>query len=249
MYESGNFSQNATTESPFASVQGYTALVSILLVLLVPPQLFLSILTIAGLCTGKTFRKIKAQRNLMISIAAMGFVTSATEVLYAIAEYLFVYDKKEAGVIFCHAAILFYLFNLTMRAALLATLSVAVYITVKHGHEEIKGTYLYIAMVIILVVVLLFSILNALPFANSFSDPLEGVICSSKPSFLGYIGLVLDIAVVYIPARIVTAGVAIATLCLCKKASKFTFRVQGAQVGHGEAYVLSNHFKHQCVHR
>ena len=220
MDESGNFSQNATTESPLASAlrqQGYTALVSALLVLLVPPQLFLSILTIAGLCTGKAFRKIKAQRNLMISIAAMGFVSSATKVLYAIAEYLFVHSKKEAGVIFCHAAVLSYYFNTTMRAALIATLSVTVYITVKHGYKKIKSIYLYIALVILLVIVLLFGIQFALPFANSFNDPLDGVICSNKRSILGYIGLGLGIAMLYIPTHIATVGVTIATFVFAKK--------------------------------
>ena len=53
MAEVGNFSGNVTvTKLPFASVlgvQGYTAMVTVLLVLLVPPQLFLSIITISNI--------------------------------------------------------------------------------------------------------------------------------------------------------------------------------------------------------
>ena len=48
MAEIGNISGNVTvTELPFASVlgvQGYTAMVTVLLVLLVPPQLFIAII-------------------------------------------------------------------------------------------------------------------------------------------------------------------------------------------------------------
>ena len=56
MDEVGNISGNVSIEFPFASVlgvQGYTAMVTVLLVLLVPPQLFLSIITIVGLFAGK----------------------------------------------------------------------------------------------------------------------------------------------------------------------------------------------------
>ena len=220
MIESRNFSQNATAENPIASVlgvQGYIALNSVLLVLLIPPQLFLSILTIAGLCTGKTFRKIKAQRILLISIAAMGFVSSATEVLLATAEYLFLKGKEEAGVIFCHATALSYFFNTTMRVALLASLSVTVHITVKYGPQKIKTTYLYIALAVILVVVILLGFPHTIPFANSFNEPLDGVICSNRPLTIGYIGLGLAVAMVHIPARTITIGVVIATLVFVKK--------------------------------
>ena len=220
MIEVRNVSHNVTTRSPVASVlgvQGYIALNSVLLVLLVPPQLFLSILTIAGLCTGKTFRKIKAQRIIMINIALMGFVSSATEVMLAISEYLFVHGKKEAGEIFCHVFSLFYYFNTTMRVALLASLSVTVHLTVKHGAQKIKSAFLYIALVIILVVVLLLGLPYVIPQAISFNDPLDGVICSNKPSILGYIGLGLGTAMVHIPARTTTIGVVIATLVFVKK--------------------------------
>jgi hypothetical protein len=91
MYGLGNISENLTTEDTLGRMirqQSYTALYSVLLVLLVPPQLFLSILTIAGLCTGKTFRKIKAQRNLIL-MAGMGFVSSVSELMLVIAEHIF----------------------------------------------------------------------------------------------------------------------------------------------------------------
>ena len=220
MIESRNLSQNATTESPIASVlgvQGYIALNSVLIVLLVFPQLFLSILTIAGLCAEKTFKKIKAQRNLLICIAAMGFVSTNAEVLLAIAEYLFVNGQKEAGVVFCHGSGLSYYIVTTMRFSLLASLSVTVYITVKHGLQKIRSTYLYIALVIATVVVLLLGFPYVMPFAISYNDPLDGVVCSGNPSVAGYIGIGLAIVVVGIPTRTVAIGTVIATLVFAKK--------------------------------
>ena len=220
MYGIKNISENVTTESPMASVlgaQGYTALNSVLLALLVPPQLFLSILTIAGLCTGKTFRKIKAQRNLMISIAAMGFVSSTTEILLATSEYLFVYRKKEAGVIFCHGTSWFYYLNASMRICLLAALSMTVYITVKHGPQKIKSTYINIVLVVIIAIVLILSFPYFIPTAISYQDPFDGVICFAQPSTLGYVGIGLAIVIVDVPAHVVAVGVVIATLVFARK--------------------------------
>ena len=220
MYGVKNISENVTTESPMASVlgvQGYTALVSVLLVLLVPPQLFLSILTIAGLCTGRTFRKIKAQRNMMINIALMGFVSSATEVMLAISEYLYVHGKKEAGEIFCHAASWFFYFNASMRICLLASLSMTVYITVKYGPRKIKMMYVNIALVTIIAIIFILSFPHFVPTAISYHDPFDGVICFAHPSPLGYVGIGLAIFIVDIPAHVVSIGVVIATLVYARK--------------------------------
>ena len=56
----------------------------------------------------KEFRKIKAQHNIMIGIGATGFTSSMIVIMFAIADYLFLHHHKEAGVVFCHGATLFY---------------------------------------------------------------------------------------------------------------------------------------------
>ena len=218
-----NISENVTeTELPFASVfgvQGYTAFVTVLVVLLVPPQLFLSIITIAGLCAGKEFRKIKAQRNIMIGITTMGFVSSMVVIMYAVAEYLFLHHHKEAGVVFCHGATLFHHIYATMRNILLASLSVTVFITIKHGHQKIKVTYLNIALVVMFVIVLLLSIMYFFPSAVDFSFQFDGVLCLPNPSPSGYAAIGIALALTGIPPRIISIAVVIASLVFVKKHS------------------------------
>ena len=223
MSEVGNISGNVTvTEIPFASVlgvQGYTAMVTVLLILFVPPQLFLSIITIAGLCAGKGFKKIKAQRNIMIGIGATGFTSSMILIMFTIAEYLFLNHHKEAGVVFCHGFSLFYYINGTMRIILLATLSVTVFITIKHGHQKIKVTYLNIALIVMFVIVLLLGIVNFFPSAVDFSFQLDGVLCVAKPRPGGYAGIGIALVLVDIPSRIISIAVVIASVVFVKKHS------------------------------
>ena len=221
MYGFGNISENLTTEDTLGSAlrqQGYTALYSVLLVLLVPPQLFLSVFTIAGLCTGKAFRssKIKAQRNLMILMAGMGFVSSMSELMLAIAQYLFVHRYKDAGAVFCHGASWFINLNGGMRSFLLTVLSVTVYIILKHGHKKIRSTHLYISLVGMLLVVLILGIPHLVPAALNFSTPLDGAICFVNPSPAGYATLGLTF-LVGMPVRCIMIGVIIASVVFVKK--------------------------------
>ena len=218
----GNISGNVTTEFPFASVlgvQGYTAFVTVQLVLLVPPQLFLSIITIAGLCAGKEFRKIKAQRNIMIGNAVMGFVSVIHMVMFVIAEYLFLHHHKEAAVVFCHGGTLFSHINASMRNVFLATLAVTVFITIKHGHQKIKLRYLNIALVVMFVIVLLLGIVYFFPSAVDYSFPFDGVLCVANVRSGGYAAIGIAIALTGIPPRTISIAVVIASLVLVKKHS------------------------------
>ena len=224
MYGLLNISENLTTEDTLGSAlrqQGYTALYSALLVLLVPPQLFLSILTIAGLCTGKTFRKIKAQRNLMILMAGMGFVSSMSELMLAFAQFLFVHNYKDAGVIFCHGGGWLAFINGTMRLCLLTALSVTVYIVVKHGHEKINNTHLCISLVGMVIFVIILGVPYFIPTVLRFNEPLDGTICFNNPSLAGYVGFGIAIVLLDIPARFITIAVIIAGLVFVKKHRSF----------------------------
>ena len=218
----GNISGNVSTELPFASVlgvQGYTAFVTVLLVLLVPLQLFLSVITIAGLCAGKEFRKIKAQRNIMIGNAVMGFVSAIGIVMIGIAEYLFLHHHKEAGVVFCQGGALFSHINAAMRNVFLATLAVTVFITIKHGHQKIKVRYLNIALVVMFVIVLLLGIVYFFPSAVDYSFQFDGVLCAANVRPGGYAAIGIAIALTGIPSRIISIAVVIASLVFVKKHS------------------------------
>ena len=218
----GNISGNVTTELPFASVlgvQGYTAFVSVLLVLLVPPQLFLTIITIAGLCAGKEFRKIKPQRNIMIGNTVMGFVSAIRMMMFVIAEYLFLHHHKEAGVVFCHGGALFSHISAGMRNVFIATLAVTVFIMIKHGHQKIKLRYLNIALVVMFVIVLLLGIVYFFPSAVDYSSQFDGVLCVANVRPGGHASIGIALALVDIPSRIISIAVVIASLVLVKKHS------------------------------
>ena len=225
MAEIGNISENVTntTELPFASVlgvQGYTAMVTVLLVLLVPPQLFLSIITIAGLCAGKEFKKIKAQRNIMIAITAMGLISSIDLVMLAIAEYLFLHHHKEAGVVFCHGSSLFRHIDYGLRDILMVFFSLSVFIVIKHGQNKLRVIYTNIALLISILVVLSLGIIYVVPLAINFSIPFDGVFCHAEISLAGVVvGLILTMILISIPVRISSLGIVIAILVFVKKHS------------------------------
>ena len=225
MAEIGNISENVTntTELPFASVlgvQGYTAMVTVLLILLVPPQLFLSIITIVGLCAGKEFRKIKAQRNIMIAITAMGFVSSIDVFMLAIAEYLFLNHHKEAGMVFCHGSYLFNHIDYTLRDVLMVFFSISVFIVIKHGQNELRVIYMNIALFISISIALSLGIIYLVPSAINFSIQFDGVVCHAQISLAGYVvGLILTMILITIPVRISSLGIVIAILVFVKKHS------------------------------
>ena len=222
MAEVGNISGNVSIGLPFASVlgvQGYTAMVTVLLVLLVPPQLFLSIITIAGLCAGKEFRKIKAQRNIMIGIATMGFVSSIEVVMLAIAEYLFLNHHKVVGVVFCHGSSLFRHIDYAVRDILMVVFSVSVFIVIKHGQNKLRGIYMNIALFILISIVFSLGIIYAVPSAINFSFQLDGVFCFPLLTPGGLAGLILIMILITIPERICSLGIVIATIVFVKKHS------------------------------
>ena len=192
-------------------VQGYNALVSVLLVLLVPPQLFLSILTIAGLCTGKTFRKVTAQRNTMIAMAASGFISSLAVTFFAGAFYLYVNHHTQAGVVFCHGGALLSHINFGVRNLLLVTLSVTIYITIKYNLKKIKIQFLNLALALMLPYVTILGVVYFIPPAIDASEQFDGVLCRYKLSPGGYVGVILPVFFIDAPARIVSIAIIIAT--------------------------------------
>ena len=222
MDEVGNISGNVTIAFPFASVFGvqeYTAMVTVLLVLLVSPQLFLSIITIAGLCAGKDFKKIKVQRNLMIAITAMGFISSITVVMLAIAEYLFLNHHKEAGVVFCHGSYLFRHIDYGLRDIFMVFFSFSVFIVIKHGQSKLRSIYINIALFILISIVLFLGIIYVVPWAISFSFPLDGVFCFPLISKGGLAGAILTLVLINIPERICSLGIVFAIIVFVKKHS------------------------------
>ena len=221
MAEVGNISENVTvTELPFASVlgvQGYTAMVTVLLVLLVPPQLFLSIITIAGLCAGKEFKKVQAQRNIMITIAATGFISSTAVLCFTSASYCFLHNHTQAGVVFCHGGALFSHINFEVRNLLLVTLSVTIYIIIKHSLKQIKVKYLNIALGLMLPYVLIPGVVYVIPPAIDASLQFDGILCRYQFSPGGYVGGVASVFLIDAPARIISVAMVIATILFIRK--------------------------------
>ena len=215
-----NISENVSSEPPFASVlgvPGYTAFVTVPLIVLVPLQLFLTIITIAGLCAGKEFRKIKTQRNIMIAMVAMAFVSSIDMMVLATAEYSFLHHHQEAGAIFCRGALLVRHIDYVLRDILLVFFSVLVFIAIKHGHNVINLVCFNVALFILVLIALPLGTVYLFPSAVNFSDPLDGVSCSIRGDHAAIVVYVLILVLIFIPTRVITIGIVIASLVFVKK--------------------------------
>ena len=220
-----NVTTNTTTVSDpqmFASilgVEGYYAVVSVLLATLVPAQLFLSVITIVGLCVGKEFKQFKLQRALMIAMVAMGFVSATSVVMFSIAEYLFLNRNTEAGAVFCRGGVLFRSLDYLLRDVLLVFFSVLVFIVIKYGRQKVRVAYFSIALLLVVSPILIVSIVVLFPSLFNFSLPLDGVVCRSKGSLANYASLTALHILTSTPPRVISVGIVIATLVFVKQHS------------------------------
>ena len=227
--EMQNISVNVTTNTTTASdpqvfasifgVEGYYAVVSVLLATLVPAQLFLSVITIVGLCVGKEFKQFKLQRALMIAMVAMGFVSATSVVMYSIAEYLFLHRNTEAGAAFCHGGLLLGYLDYVLRDVFLVFFSVLVFIVIKYGRQKVRVAYFSIALLLVVSPILIVSIVFLIPSVVDFSLPLDGVVCRGQGSLASYTSLTVLFILTSIPLRVISVGIVIATLVLVKQHS------------------------------
>ena len=221
---STNVSNTTTVSDPptFASilgVEGYYAVVSVLLATLVPAQLFLSVITIVGLCVGKEFKQFKLQRALMIAMVAMGFVSATSVVMFSMAEYLFLNRNTEAGTVFCHGGVLFRCLDYLLRDVLLVFFSVLVFIVIKYGRQKVRVAYFSIALLLVVSPILIASIGFLIPSFLNRSLPFDGVVCHSYGLLAGYANILLLFALTSIPLRVISVGIVIAILVFVKQHS------------------------------
>ena len=222
---STNVTMNTTTVSnppTFASilgVEGYYAVVSVLLATLVPAQLFLSVITIVGLCVGKEFKQFRLQRALMIAMVAMGFVSSTSVVMYSIAEYLFLNRNTEAGAAFCHGGLLFLCLDYVLRDVLLVFFSVLVFIVIKYGRQKVRVAYFSIALLLVVFLILIVSIVYLIPSVVDFSLPIDGAVCVGLLSVASYASLTVLFTLTSTPPRVISVGIVIAILVFVKQHS------------------------------
>ena len=222
---STNLIMNTTTVSDpptFASilgVEGYYAVVSVLLATLVPAQLFLSVITIVGLCVGKEFKQFKLQRALMIAIVAMGFVSATSVVMFSIAEYLFLNRNTEVGAAFCHGGLLFRCLDYVLRDVLLVFFSVLVFIVIKYGRQKVKVAYFSIALLLVVSPILIVSIVFLFPSVVNYSLPFDGVVCYPQASLVTYVSLTVLSTLTSILLRAISVAIVIAILVFVKQHS------------------------------
>ena len=222
---STNMTMNTTTVSDpptFASilgVEGYYAVVSVVLATLVPLQLFLSVITIVGLCVGKEFKQFKLQRALMIAMVAMGFVSATSVVMSSISEYLFLNHNTEVGAAFCHGGLLFICLDYVLRDVLLVFFSVLVFIVIKYGRQKVRVAYFSIALLLVVAPILIVSIMFLFPSVLNYTLPLDGVVCYPRGSVAGFASLAVLLSLTSIPPRVISVGIVIATLVFVKQHS------------------------------
>ena len=217
-----NVTTNTTTVSTFATifgVEGYYVFVSVLLAALVPAQLFLSVITIVGLCVGKEFKQFKLQRALMIAMVAMGFVSSTSVVMYSIAEYLFLHHNTEAGAAFCHGGVLFGYLDYMLRDVLLVFFSVLVFIVIKYGRQKVRVAYFSIALLLVVSLILIVGIVFLIPSVVDFSLPLDGAVCHPQVSFASFTSIAVLTTLTSSLLRIISVGIVIAILVFVKQHS------------------------------
>ena len=212
-----NVSTNVTTS--ILGVEGYYAVVSVLLATLVPAQLFLSVITIVGLCVGKEFKQFKLQRALMIAMVAMGFVSATSVVMYSIAEYLFLHRNTEAGAAFCHGGLLFLCLDYVLRDILLVFFSVLVFIVIKYGRQKVRVAYFSIALLLVVSPILIVSIVVLFPSVVNYSLPFDGVVCYPQASLATYVSLAVLSTLTSILLRAISVGIVIAILVFVKQHS------------------------------
>ena len=212
-----NVSTNVTTS--ILGVEGYYAFVSVILATLVPAQLFLSVITIVGLCVGKEFKQFKLQRALMIAMVAMGFVSATSVVMYSIAEYLFLHRNTEVGAAFCHGGVLFRCVDYVLRDVLLVFFSVLVFIVNKYGRQKVRVAYFSIALLLLVSIILIVSIVFLFPSVLSYLIPIDGVVCRSQGSFASYASLLVLFTLTSIPLCVISVGIVIAILVFVKQHS------------------------------
>lgn len=207
---------NSTNGTQFATVlgvNGYLALNVLSLLVLCPLQLVLNSLVIAAVSISPQFKKMVAQRSVLLHLFTTGLVTSVALIVFSsVAVMLLAGVEKEIVVELCRIGQLFAYTGILARNILWLTFSIVFFMIIRYGHQKIKKNRLIAGLVVIWLVVALFAIPYLTP-AYTYTFVLDGVIClpRSTPPTTSFVHLALSSFLFGIPTHFVLAFFTIAT--------------------------------------
>lgn len=214
-----NFS-NSTNGTQFATVlgvNGYWALNLLSLLVLCPLQITLNSLVIAALSVSPQFKKMAAQRSVLLNLFTTGLVTSIALIVFnLVAVMLLAGVNKETVVELCRIGQLFAYTGILTRNILWLTFSILFFLIIKRGQQKIKKKFLIASLVVIWLVIALFAVPYLTP-AYNYTFALDGIICLPSSTPLTLVHLALSSFLFGIPTHFVMAFFTIATFVYIRK--------------------------------
>lgn len=143
------------TQQPLAGIlgsSGYLIMYSLSLTVICPVQLILNGLTMSTLLVNTSFKTIPSQRNILISITAVGMLTGLGLACFSTAGILLTLGAAEAGSGMCSSAQFLFHTGILTYNLLWVTLTVVVFIGVRWGAKKVKPTPLSVAIIAIWIV-------------------------------------------------------------------------------------------------
>ena len=217
-----NFS-NSTNGMRFVTVlgtNGYLALNLLSLLVLCPLQITLNSLVIAAMSISPQFKKMVAQRSVLLNLYSTGLVTSAAiVVLSSISVMLLAGADKETVVQLCRIGQLLAYTGILTRNHFWLTFSVVFFLIIRHGHRKIKTNCLIAGLVVIWLVVALFAVPYFTPaYTYDSSALLDGMVCLPRPTQLtSYVHLPMSAILFNTPTHFIMASFTIATFIYIRK--------------------------------
>ena len=210
---------NSTTEDMlFASVlgvPGYFAVNAVAIALVCSLGGTLNAVILIALFCNRHLKKLTLQ-PILLNITVAGLVTTAALVMLNISRMLALVHRLEEAVYTCRTFNALLHVSIGMRTLLLMTISVTVFITIKHGAKKIKSFPLFIALAIMWVI----EIVSAVPYftaAYEIETFLDGVNCITELNSLSYGHIAVSMALGDMPARVIAVVMVICTVVHIKK--------------------------------
>ena len=176
----------------------------------------LNAIVIVALLFNRHLKKLATLRPILFNIAVAGLVTTAALAMLNISRMLALVHHLEEAEHACRMFNALLHISIGMRTLLLMTISVTVFITIKHGAKKIKVLPLCAALAIMWVI----EIATAAPYftaAYRIGTFLDGVNCITELNSLSYAHIAVSLALGDMPSRILAVVMVICTVVHIRK--------------------------------
>ena len=209
----------AGNESTFAhplGVPGYITVYSVALGCVCTLELALNGLVLIALLINRKSKKLVTLLPVLVCITGAGLVTTASQIVFHISRLLALSHHFAGVLTLCRIRQFTLYIGTGMQAMLLMTLTIIVYLTVKHGSKGIKHIPLLVTLVSMWGIQVVVAVVCFTPAyqVDFFTD---GINCDMKLNTLAYVHLLLAIIVNGMLTRIVALIMVIATVVQVKR--------------------------------